>query len=247
MRIKSILLMVAVAVYGLMLVPTISFAFGSSADQKAENATRFLQDTISGRFGEIPPAEIQNAAAVAVFPQITKAAFLAGARYGQGLVSVHNANGWSDPVFVKIMGLSGGAQAGFEHQRLVLVFNNGNGVNKLLNGEFKLGADATVVAGSALNWSKGYITPAADITAYATRNGLFAGVSLNGARVSLDRGETADLYNTASVDPAAILTGQMRVRTPYAARDFRSVLAQATTSGNRNAFGYYGQEHRNNR
>ncbi len=96
----------------------------------------------------IPEALLKKAQGIAVIPHVVKGAFGVGGRYGKGLVAERNADGgWGTPLFIEIGGGSFGFQLGVEATDVVMVFTNHNGIQPLLKGKLKIGADATATAG----------------------------------------------------------------------------------------------------
>lgn len=130
----------------------------------------------------IPRDLLARAKAVAVFPEVIKAAFFIGGEGGRGVVSRRTRTGWSDPVFFRAGGGSVGPQIGASATDIVLLFMNDEGVAGLMKDKFELGAEAAVAGGSV-----GRETSAgtdalmqAEILSYSRSRGLFAGVNLKG-------------------------------------------------------------------
>jgi len=163
----------------------------------------------------IPRDLLAHAKAIAVFPQVIKAAFLIGGEGGRGVVSRRTSAGWSDPVFFRAGGGSFGPQVGASATDIVLLFMNDEAVAGLMKDKFELGAEAAV-AGGPVGRDASAGTDAlmqAEILSYSRSRGLFAGVNLKGvvirpeddlnlavydrnARELLDKGEQ-DPNNTA--------------------------------------------------
>src|SRR5271166_650760 len=95
----------------------------------------------------IPRDLLAHAKAVAVFPQVIKAAFVVGGEGGRGVVSRRTSTGWSDPVFFRAGGGSVGWQIGVSATDFVLVFMNDDAISGLMKDKFELGADAGVAGG----------------------------------------------------------------------------------------------------
>jgi lipid-binding SYLF domain-containing protein len=110
--------------------------------------------------------------------------------------------GWSAPIFVELTGASIGAQAGVESTDLVLVFKNESAAQKLLDGEFTLGADGSVAVGPVgRDMSAG--TGAKldhEIYSYSRAQGVFVGVALEGNKISIDKEDNAAYYGTSFTD-----------------------------------------------
>lgn len=71
----------------------------------------------------MPPALLNDAWGVAIIPNLIKAGFIFGGRYGTGVLVVHSEDhGWSNPVFVSLAGGSFGWQIGAQAIDVILVF-----------------------------------------------------------------------------------------------------------------------------
>jgi lipid-binding SYLF domain-containing protein len=55
---------------------------------------------------------LTHAKAIAVFPQVIKAAFLVGGEGGRGVVSRRTKTGWSDPVYFRAVRRQRGTAVG---------------------------------------------------------------------------------------------------------------------------------------
>jgi len=130
----------------------------------------------------IPKELLAHAKAIAVFPQVIKAAFFVGGEGGRGVVSRRTRDGWSDPVFFRAGGGSFGPQVGASATDIVLLFMNDEAVGGLMKDKFELGAEAAV-AGGPVGRDASAGTDAlmqAEILSYSRSRGLFAGVNLKG-------------------------------------------------------------------
>jgi lipid-binding SYLF domain-containing protein len=130
----------------------------------------------------IPRDLLKRAKAIAVFPQVIKAAFWIGGEGGRGVVSRRTSAGWSDPVFFRAGGGSVGPQIGASATDFVLLFMNDDAVAGLMKDKFELGAEADV-AGGPVGREAGAGTDAlmhAQILSYSRSRGLFAGLNLKG-------------------------------------------------------------------
>ena len=130
----------------------------------------------------IPRDLLTRAKAIAVFPQVIKAAFILGGEGGRGVVSRRTSAGWSDPVFFRAGGGSVGPQWGASATDFVLLFMNDDAMGALMKDKFELGAEAGV-AGGPVGREAGAGTDAlmrAEVLSYSRSRGLFAGVNLKG-------------------------------------------------------------------
>ena len=131
---------------------------------------------------EIPRDLLAHAKAIAVFPQVIKAAFFVGGEGGRGVVSRRTQSGWSDPVYFRAGGGSVGPQIGASATDIVLLFMNDEALGGLMKDKLELGAEAGV-AGGPVGRDASAGTDAlmqAEILSYSPSRGLFAGVNLKG-------------------------------------------------------------------
>ncbi len=164
---------------------------------RLERAREVYHELIQSPDREIPQTLQEQCKCVAVFPHVVKAAFGIGGRYGKGVVSCRSDSGpWSPPAPFSLAGGSWGLQIGAEAADVVLFFMTDHGARSLLESKFTLGASASLAAGPT-----GRVAEAgtdlkldAEIYSYARAKGLFAGLSLDGARLAADAEATRQLY-----------------------------------------------------
>jgi|GEM_PF-200819 len=189
--------------------------FMSGAAFAASDQTRDLDDatTVVRQFVDIPenaipPALLRKAHGIAVIPSVFKAGFVVGGRYGRGVLSVRTDDGsWSNPSFISLAGGSLGWQIGASSSDVILVFKTQRSVDRIANGQFSLGADASVAAGP-VGRSAGASTNAdfnAEVYSYSRSRGLFAGVSLEGGRINIDQEANWRYYDQTGLDAYDIL------------------------------------------
>ncbi|MFT3763544.1 MAG: lipid-binding SYLF domain-containing protein [Pseudoxanthomonas sp.] len=211
---------------------------GDQEDQRAGNAVRVLQEVQKIPENSIPDKLLDEGRAIIVIPDTIKAGLVVGGRRGHGLMSIKNPDGaWSQPVFVKLTGGSIGFQAGVQSSDVVLVFRNDRSLDSIVNGKFTLGADAGVAAGpvgrNAAAATDGQLK--AEIWSWSRARGLFAGVALDGAVLSIDDAANAAVYGRDAT-PRAIFEG--RAGTPSnAVVGFRDELEEATAIARANRGG----------
>ena len=170
---------------------------GPQEDARAQNAVRVLTDIQAIPESAIPDKLFDEARAVLVVPDAMKVGLVLGGRRGRGLLSVKAADGtWSNPAFVTLTGGSIGFQAGVQSSDIVLVFRSDRGLESIVNGKFTLGADAGVAAGpvgrNASAATDGEMK--AEIWSWSRARGLFAGVALDGAVLSIDDAADESVY-----------------------------------------------------
>src|SRR5690606_31077018 len=137
----------------------------------------------------IPRDLMERAEGVAMIPGLVKGAFGFGGTYGKGLMTTRMPDGrWSPPAYVAVGGGSFGAQIGVQKTDLLLVFTDRKGIDALLDGKLELGGEAAVAAGPVGRRAKvgTDIQLESPILSYSRTAGAFAGVSLDGAVVTVD-------------------------------------------------------------
>jgi lipid-binding SYLF domain-containing protein len=204
---------------------------GRDEDARARNAIRVVTDIQAIPESAIPDKLLDEARALVVVPDTIKAGLVLGGRRGHGLMSVKTReNTWSNPVFVTLTGGSIGFQAGVQSADVVLAFRTDRGLESIVNGKFTLGADAGVAAGplgrNAATATDGELK--AEIWSWSRARGLFAGVALDGAVLSIDDEANAAAYG-ADVTPRMIF--EDRVDPPSTDLvAFRDLLEEATAT-----------------
>jgi len=176
-------------------------------------ASRQTLDQFFGlQIESIPPSMLQSASGVAIFPNMIKGGFILGVNYGRGVLHVRNAdNSWSAPAMVTMGGGSIGFQAGVQAADIVLVFKTPQSLTNILNGQkVTLGADASIAVGPVGRQANAATDArlGAEIYSYARSRGLFLGVSLGGADLSIDHNADGVLYGRYGVTPAEIFNNQ---------------------------------------
>jgi lipid-binding SYLF domain-containing protein len=203
----------------LMLILTTAM-WSNAADNSPEKHIResaaVLNEIMNAKDNGIPEDLLQKAQCVGVIPNLKRAGFIVGAKYGKGIVTCRVDGGWSAPEIARIEGGSVGLQIGAGETDVVFIVMNERGMNKLMKDKFTLGGDASVMAGPVGRSAEAQTdaTMHADILAYSRSRGVFAGISLEGATLRPDNDDNRALYG-ANVTPQDILHG--RVKPPAAA------------------------------
>jgi lipid-binding SYLF domain-containing protein len=138
---------------------------------------------------------MEKAVGIAVVPEWTKAALIAGGSYGSGILSAKRKDGhWTDPLFLSLTGGSVGVQAGFKTSELILVFTDREVLDQLAkNEDFTIGADASMTAGDVDKSQSAQMNDAKILT-YEKSSGLFAGASLDGTVLKVQQSPTLAYY-----------------------------------------------------
>lgn len=178
----------------------------------------------------IPPNLLARAYAVAVVPNVVKAAFGLGARRGKGIIVVRqDDSSWSNPAFIALTGGSVGWQIGAQSTDIILVFKTRKGVDGIANGKLTLGADASVAAGPVGRHTSVAtdLMFKAEVVSYSRSRGLFAGIALEGAGVTMDRKANAAFYGATGMTPEKIFVSSPNIA-PDVANTFVQILTAQT-------------------
>jgi len=181
---------------------------GEQEIQTVVGARQSLDQFFANPGESLPAAMLQKAEGVAIFPNMIKGGFILGVNYGKGVLHVRNPDRtWSPPVMVTMGGGSVGFQVGVQSADILLVFATPRSLNGVLQGQkVTLGADASVAAGPVgVQANAGTDAKlGAEIYSYARSRGLFLGVSLGGADLSVDNNANSVLYGRFGVTPADV-------------------------------------------
>lgn len=176
------------------------------------------------------PDLLERARGVLIVPQLFKAGFIIGGEAGRGVLLAQDlsAGSWSNPAFFDVGSASLGLQVGVSETQLVLVVMTDRGLESLLSDRINVGADASVAAGPVGAAAKAATTSTeldADIYAYGTSEGLFAGVAIEGGLLVPDEDANLAFYGEA-------LTTREIVQAGLGANDeadpLREMLMEAT-------------------
>ena len=179
----------------------------SDAARHAGDASKAFTEIMNVRDKAIPQELLDNAEAIAVFPDVVKAAFIVGGRGGQGVISKRVKGGWGPPAFFNLSGGSFGPQIGAQKTDYVLLIMNPSGVEGLLSDKFEVGGEASVAAGPVGREAAASTNPRLDagILSYSRSKGVFVGAALKGAVISPDNDLNVAVYGLKAKD---IITGK---------------------------------------
>jgi lipid-binding SYLF domain-containing protein len=182
--------------------------------------------TVIDRFREmpeqgIPDAVLREAKGLAIITAL-KAGFIFSGEGGSGVVVARTPHGWSGPSAIGTGGAGFGFQAGAEVSEIVLVLNTPAAVDAFAHkANIKLGGDVSVAAGPVGRDLAAGIMPVAAVYTYSRSQGLYGGVSLEGAVIATRNDANADYYGRR-VSAVEILAG--RVRAPAGSDKLRVAL-----------------------
>jgi lipid-binding SYLF domain-containing protein len=217
---------------GMLLLSLGTFVWAKDEDNPGElqKATEVIQNLTSASPDQgIPNQVLEGAKCVAVIPKLVKGAFVVGGEHGTGVATCRTSTGsWSAPAPFSVSGISWGPQIGGKSTDLVMFIMNDQGMNDLLAGHIKVGADVSAAAGPVGRSASADAGYKAGILTYSASKGAFIGASLNGAELQQDGKATRDWYNK-DVPFKDILTGN--VQTPSGdAQAFVSAVESAKAS-----------------
>lgn len=186
--------------------------------QRVEKARMTFQKFVADPTTGWGPRQAKNVKGIMIIPQQLRAAFIFGGSGGGGvfLLRDEKTGDWSDPAFYTIGSASFGLQIGGDASEIVLLVMTTRGAETFLTTSFKLGGDVSVAAGPIGAGAKGQTSfISADILAYSISKGVFAGVSVEGAGVTVSR-RSNEAYYGKGTRPTDILVTRS-ARSPGAA------------------------------
>jgi lipid-binding SYLF domain-containing protein len=166
--------------------------------EKIKDASTILKE-FTKMSESIPHQLLEEYQGIVIIPKLINAGFVVGGKRGQGIAMVKLANGkWSDPVFVTLTGGSFGLQIGVQSVDMILVFRHKGVLTKVKNGDFTIGGDISAAAGPvgrSSTASTDYKLEA-EVYSYSRSKGLFAGISIHGSNLSINKSANAAFYGT---------------------------------------------------
>jgi len=172
--------------------------YGQTAEEaRLASAGAVLNAFTSDPETAIPPILLEQAEGLAIIPSVVRAGFIFGGRRGKGVVLVRTENGdWSNPSFITLTGGSFGAQIGVESADVILVFGTERSVRDIAEGKFTVGGEASATAGPVGRNSTATrdMTFTAELYTYVRSRGLFAGATIEGAKLGMDHNANRNLY-----------------------------------------------------
>jgi len=142
------------------------------------------------------------------------------------LVRDEETGAWSQPAFYKLRTGSFGLQFGAQSSDMVFLVMTTKGVESFYSSSFRLGGDVSVALGSMGVGAKGQTSLdfSFDMLAYTRDQGLFAGISVEGAAV-ITREKWNEMYYEKGTRPTDILV-KRTVSNP-GSDSLREALAEA--------------------
>jgi lipid-binding SYLF domain-containing protein len=202
----------------LVAVPALANGRSSVERQRLERADAVLKASLDAPDKGIPKDALEKAECVGVFPDVAKAALVVGGEGGAGVFSCRDKHGtMGAPAFFKIGGGSVGWQWGGQETDLVLLIMNDEGMSRLLQDRFTLGAEETATAGPVGRTVEAATDAQmhAQILSWSRSQGVFLGAALGGSVVTPDKKLNEAVYGKG-VTARSILVDHSVKPTPEA-------------------------------
>ncbi|MFT8896949.1 MAG: lipid-binding SYLF domain-containing protein [Acetobacter sp.] len=218
---------------GVLGLSTVGHAADSSTTEQTlvDKATLAVQDIFTGaKTTDRVYRYLGQSRAVMVCPSIFRMSVGIGGSGGGCLLLSRDARGsWSDPAFYRFGSGSIGFQFGVQSSEMMFFVMSDRGLQALLDSQFQFGANAAAsfaTMGSGIESGTAGRTNT-DIMALQKSEGLFAGVALSGAKLTVDSDANRAYYNQI-VGPTEIVIS-MRVNNA-GADPLRAILSRYSAS-----------------
>ena len=198
--------------------------------ERIEKAIQVLREMVDLPEEGLPSKLLEKCHGIAVIPGVIKAAYGFGGQYGRGLLVIRNEDGtWSNPTFISLIGGSLGWQIGVQKADIVLVFKTGKSIENIAAGKVTLGADMSVAAGPVGRNAEAStdLDMEAEIYSYSRSKGLFAGISIKGASIQIEKDANQAFYNKQDISARDILYGS-DIQAPPIVEDLKAALKKRT-------------------
>jgi lipid-binding SYLF domain-containing protein len=178
--------------------PLLAADTNTKTAERLDDSASLFSEIMSTPDRAIPQELLEKAQCVVLVPELKKAAFGVGAKYGRGFAVCRapGGAGWGPPAAIRIEGGSIGFQIGVSSTDVLMLVMNRRGMRRLSSSKFTIGGDAAAAAGpvgrSASAQTDAYVS--AEILSWSRSKGLFAGVSVEGATLRNDLDENGILY-----------------------------------------------------
>ncbi len=142
---------------------------------------------------------LSAAKAVVIVPKLVKGGFIIGGEVGEGVMIARTADGgWGSPAFVRLAAASIGLQIGGSVSEVALTIMTDKGLNAMLDNQFKFGAGVEAAIGPVGAGVEASTTTelGADVYAYSTSQGLFAGGSFDGTVIDQLEADNKSYYGS---------------------------------------------------
>jgi len=207
----------AVALLAVSMAFTMSFAPRAYAEQSDEQLLVDHAELVLANFQADENLDwyrdlLGDAEAVLIVPELFKAGLLIGGSGGKGVLFVRDDGSgvWRGPVFYNMGSVTGGLQIGGQLAEVVFLVMTKEGVESMYAPSVKLGTDVSVAAGPVGAGAEGATShnPQAAFLSFMRAKGVYVGLTLEGAVITVDDGSNARYYGR-SVRPVDIILGRV--------------------------------------
>lgn len=203
----------------------------SKEAERLSRAAEVFQEIMDAPDQTIPHDLLDRSCCIVVIPNMLKAGFIFGGRYGKGAVACRKdlgAGAWGPPSMVTLGGGSFGLQIGGAAVDVIMLVMNPSGVRTLLKDKVTLGGDMSAAAGPVGRAATAETDAEmnAKILTYSRSRGLFAGLELKGAALVQDRDANRSLYHRKIQARELLLEGTTPI--PPEARQFIEELTKVS-------------------
>ena len=184
--------------FAIACAPLLAADTNKKTAERLDDSASLFSEIMGTPDRAIPQDLLEKAQCVVLVPELKKAAFGVGAKYGRGFAVCRGAGGtgWGPPAAIRIEGGSIGFQIGVSSTDVVMLVMNRRGMRRLSSSKFTIGADASAAAGPVgrhvAAQTDAFVS--AEILSWSRSKGLFAGVSIDGATLRNDLDENQILY-----------------------------------------------------
>ena len=217
--------MLVLTISTLVMAPQ-SYAADSVEQQQLVDKARLTLEAFAADPGLKEPIREwkHDMKALFIVPQFYRGAFVFGGAGGSGVLLVRDekTGAWSEPAFYTMGSASFGLQIGGDVSEMVFVVRTQKGLEGFYRTDFKLGADVSMAVGP-VGGGVAVRGITADLVSYASKKGIFAGISAEGAVLAVSD-ESNRAYYGKEVRPTDIVV-KGAVSNPKSA-DLRSAAAK---------------------
>ena len=196
---------------GIALLSSPLSAADTKVAQRLGDAADFFSEIMAVPDKAVPQDLLNKAQCVILVPDLMKAAFVFGAKYGRGFAVCRAAGGvgWGPPGAVRVEGGSAGFQIGVSSTDVLLLVMNERGMKRLTTSKFTIGAEATAAAGPVGRNATAQTDAlmSAEILSWSRSRGLFGGVSLDGATLRDDLDVNKEMYGQPWENKKVLMSG----------------------------------------
>jgi len=184
-------------------------------NDRLERAEWVLETIMVDASSTIPRNLLRQAKGIIILNQY-RAGFIFGGQGGNGILVIRNPHTGKlgVPGFMTAGQVSFGLQVGYTEVNYVFLLMTDEAVTKAYSGRFNIGVDAKAVAGPVGKTAENFDLFRAEVLAYTSSSGLFAGATVKGGWVSVDDKANRAFYNTTYSTPEILLSTWFKAPPP---------------------------------